>query len=68
MNNPIYPNFKYFPLARGGLDSAILHFYYLNCVDALTCLSLFQGMGIVGLWVVGYHVIPIGPTRPTTSS
>ena len=31
-------------------------------------LSLFQGMGTVGLWVVGYRVIPIGPTRPTTSS
>jgi len=31
-------------------------------------ISLFQGMGTVGLWVVGYRVIPIGPTRPTTSS
>lgn len=28
-------------------------------------LSLFQGMGTVGLWVVGYRVIPIGPTRTT---
>ncbi len=46
----------------------LLFWKFLFLRNTFFPLSLFQGMGTVGLWVVGYRVIPIGPTRPTTSS